>query len=302
MYDAVSVCLTYLSNTHMQAISIYDQAISIYNQAPDGNFHAIAGAYARLGAIFGGQSNNNASLHSWKKALKIYSKHLGRESSAVGEILYHIGRVYDRQAIFDKSIRCLSEATNLLRSKCKDNEMVGLALGCIGKYYARTKQFAKAVEVSFEAVKLLKKFSEAVVTAEAIVDVGTILKGWGRTKYAMHFFIEAFQTYEEILGPNSVEVASSRYNIGHLQKQIGESKSALIYFTESLRVYHLIEGERSLNIANNLFQIGCIYNDLGEKGKSQEIFGKCLGIRASILGDEHLEVLAARRCFNAKRI
>ena len=66
--------------------------------------------------------------------------------------------------------------------------MVGLALGCIGKYYARTKQFAKAVEVSFEAVKLLKKFSEAVVTAEAIVDVGTILKGWGRTKYAMHFF------------------------------------------------------------------------------------------------------------------
>lgn len=125
--------------------------------------------------------------------------------------------------------------------------------------------------------------------------------GGDKTRNA--FFIEAFRTYEEILGPNSVEVASSRYNIGHLQKQIGESKSALIYFTESLRVYRLNEGERSLNVANNLFQIGCIYNDLGERKKSKEIFGKCLDIRANILGDDHLEVLAAaRRCFNPKRI
>ena len=179
--------------------------------------------------------------------------------------------------------------------------MVGQALGYIGNNYARNKQYAKAVEVSSEALRLLKKFAEAGAIAECLVDMGTILKAWGKKGQAVQFFLEALQTYEEIAGLDAIEVAACRYNIGLLHKQLGESESALRHFGESLRVYRLNEGESSLNVANSLFQIGRIYDSFGKKDKSKEIFGKCIEIRESILGDDHIDVLAARRCFHASR-
>ena len=103
------------------------------------------------------------------------------------------------------------------------------------------------------------------------------------------------------VGLDAIEVAACRYNIGLLHKQLGESESALRHFGESLRVYRLNEGESSLNVANSLFQIGRIYDSFGKKDKSKEIFEKCIEIRESILGDDHIDVLAARRCFHASR-
>jgi len=284
-----------------EAIAIYDQAITIFKDLPDANNHSIASAYSQIGVLFEEQGNNEASLHSRKKALKIYSTNLGSDSIEVGELLYHIGKIYDHLGNYDKSMSCLSEAVKILRSKSMENEMVGRALGYIGNNYARNKQYAKAVELSSEALRLLKKFAEAGAIVECLVDMGTILKAWGKKEQAVQVFLEALQTYEEIAGLDAIEVAACRYNIGLLHKQLGESESALRHFGESLRVYRLNEGESSLNVANSLFQIGRIYDSFGKKDKSKEIFGKCIEIRESILGDDHIDVLAARRCFHASR-
>ena len=219
----------------------------------------------------------------------------------MGEILYHLGRVYDQLDNYDKSMSCFSEAVKIFRSKSKDNEMVGRALGYISKNYARKKQYAKAVELSSEALRLLKQFAEAQVIAESLVELGTILKAWGKTEQSVQFFLEALRTYEEVLGNDAVQVAACRYNIGLLHKELGESESALRYFGESLRVYRINEGETSLNVANNLYHIGRIYSAFGDKEKSHMIFVECLKIREELLGDDHLDVLAARRCVNNKR-
>lgn len=173
-----------------------------------------------------------ASLHSWKKALKIYSSDSGSDSVDVGEILYRIGLVYDLTGDNpDKAMSCFSEAVKILRSKGEeDNEMIGQALGHIGGHYARKKQYAKAVELSTESLRLQKQFSDAEHIAKSLIQLGEILKSWGKFDQAMQFFQEALRTYEEAFGLDALEVANCRHNIGILHELKGESETALESF------------------------------------------------------------------------
>lgn len=257
----------------------------------------MASAYSCLGALLEEKGNNEASLHAWKQALKLYSSNSGSDSMAVGEILYHLGSLYDELENFDKSTSCFSESVKIFRSKAEDNEMVGKALGLIGKNYARKKQYAKAVELSTESLRLQKQFAQAEDIAGSLLELGNILKAWGKADQASQFFEEALRTYEEALGTEAVEVAACRHNIGILKKQLGESEIALRSFGESLRVYRMKEGDKSLHVANNLFQIGLIYEIQGES-KSHHCFEECLKIREEILGEEHFDVMAAQRLVN----
>lgn len=278
-----------------QAIAVYDQSITILQELPDSDFHAIANAYSRLGALFEEKGNCEASLHSWKKALKIFSTNAGTDSTVVAEILYHIGKIYDQLENYEKSSSCFSESVKTYRSQDVENEMVAEALGFIGKNYARKKQYSKAVEICTESLRLQKQFAQAEDIARSLVELGNILKTWGKIDQAMQFQKEALRTYEEATGIDTVEVALCEHEIGLLNKQLGETEKALRCFGEALRVHRVHEGDKSLNVANNLFEIGQIYDTFGRKEKSLKCFEECLKIREEMLGDDHLDVMAAQR-------
>jgi tetratricopeptide (TPR) repeat protein len=279
----------------MQAITVYDQALTLFHDLPYRDFSVVAEAYSRLGAIFEEKDNIEASLHAWKEALKISSIKLGNDSIAVAGILYHIGLLYVQLGNYDKSTKCLSESVKIFRSQTEGDSMVAVSLGFIGKNYMRKKQYAKAVEVSTESLRLKKQHARAEDVAESLVDLGNILKAWGKSDQAIQFFDEALRTYTEALGFDSVEVASCKHSIGLLKKSVGDTDAALRCFGESLQVYRRKEGDKSLNVADNLFQIGQIYESFGNKDKSMMCFEECLKVRKEILGDDHLEVLAAQR-------
>jgi tetratricopeptide (TPR) repeat protein len=285
----------------MKAIAVYDQAITTFQTISDSDSLAIASAYTRLGALFEEKCNTEASLYSWKKALKIYSAKSGSDSSEVGETLYSIGKIYDHLGNYDKSTSCFSESVKNFRSNGEDSAVVGMALGYVAKNYARKKQYAKAVELSTEALRVQKQFANAGDIAESLVDLGNILKAWGKTDQALQFFEEALRTYKEAVGLDAIEVAVCRYNIGILKKALGETDAALRNFGEALRIHRIKEEDKSLYVANNLFQIGQIYDSLGKKEKSLKCFEECLKIREEILGEDHLDVLAAQRLV-AKKI
>ena len=182
-----------------------------------------------------------------------------------------------------------------MRSKSIDNELVGQSLGYIGKNYARKKQYAKAFEMCAESLRLQKQFAQANDIAASLVELGNILKAWGKPDQAIQFFMEALHTYEEAVGIDSLEVAACRHNIGILNRQLGETEEALECLGEALRIYRTKEGDTSINVADNLFQIGQIYDSFGNKERSHKCFEECLKIKEEILGDDHIDVLAAKR-------
>ena len=281
---------------------MYDQAITTFQTVSGSDSRTIASAFTRLGALFEEKGNVEASLHSWKKALKIYSNSSmpGSDSSVLGDTFFHIGKIYNHIGNYDKSTSCFSESVKIYRSSGEDNAAVGMALGYVAKNYARKKQFAKAVELSTESLRLQRQFANAGDIAESLVDLGNILKAWGKTDQALQFFEEALRTYKEAFGIDSVEVAICRYNIGILKKALGEAEAALRYFGGALRIHRRTDGDKSLNVANNLFQIGQIYDSFGEKEKSLKCFEECSKIREEILGKDHLDVLAAQRFITKK--
>lgn len=215
-------------------------------------------------------------------------------------MLYQIGKIYDDLGNFEKSTSCLSESVKIMRSQAEDNEMVGRALGCIGRHYAHKKKFAKAVELCTESLRLLKQFSQASDIAESLLELGNILKSWGKTDQALQFYEESLRTYEEATGIDSIEAAICRYNIGLIKKQLGESETALQYFGAALRTHREKDGDKSLGVADNLFQIGQIFDSFGSNDKAQRCFDECLKIREEVLGEDHLDTLAAQRLANKK--
>jgi tetratricopeptide (TPR) repeat protein len=297
MHVYVDLIIMFLVRS-IQAIAVYDQAITTFNKIPNSDFRALASAYSRLGTLFEKNDNLEASLHSWKKALEIYTSKSGRDSIVAGEILYSVGKIYHELGNLDKSVSCFSEAVKILRPKVEDNDMIGQALGHIGRNYARKKQYARAIELCTESLRLQKQFSEARHIAESLLELGNILKAWGKADQAMQFFEEALRTFEEAYGTNAVEAANCRFNLGTLNEQLGNSQTALRYFGEALRVYRTEEGDNSLNVASSLFQIGQIYDSYGKKDKALKCFEESLSIRHENLGDDHLDVLAAQRFVN----
>lgn len=279
-----------------EAISVYDHSITALQAASGVDARVIASAYSRLGTLFEEKGNVDASLYSYKQALKMYSEYSpGSNSRAVGETLFYIGKIYNKMGNHDKSNSCFSECVKIYRSNDEECAIIGIALGHIAQNYARKKQYAKAVELSTESLRLQKQFADAADIAESLVDLGNILKSWGKADQAVQFYDEALRTYEEAFGLDAIAVAVCRHNIGILKKTLGESEVALRYFGEALRIHRLNEGDNSLYVANNLFQIGQIYNSFGKKEKSLKCFEECLKIRKDILGVEHLDVLAAER-------
>lgn len=279
-----------------EAIGVYDHSITALQAASGVDSRVIASAYSRLGTLFEEKGNIDASLHSYKQALKMYSENSpGSDSRAVAETLFNIGKIYDQMGNNDKANSCFSECVKIYRSNDEECAIIGIALGHVAKNYARKKQYAKAVELSTESLRLQKQFSEAADIAESLVDLGNILKSWGKADQAVQFYDEALRTYEEAVGLDAIAVAVCRHNIGILKKTLGESEVALRYFGEALRIHRLNEGDNSLDVANNLFQIGQIYDSFGKKEKSLKCFEECCKIRKDILGVEHLDVLAAER-------
>lgn len=279
-----------------EAIGVYDHSITTLQAASGVDSRVIASAYSRLGTLFEEKGNVEASLHSFKQALKMYSEiSPGSESRAVAETLFNIGKIYDQMDNHDKATSCFSECVKIFRSNDEECAIIGIALGNVAKNYARKKQFEKAVELSTESLRLQKQFAEAGDIAQSLFDLAIILKSWGKADQALQFFDEALRTYEEAYGLDAIAVAICRHNIGIIKKTLGESEVALRYFGEALRIHRLNEGDNSLDVANNLFQIGQIYDSFGKKEKSLKCFEECLKIRQDILGVEHLEVLAAQR-------
>lgn len=278
-----------------KAIALYDQALSLFHDLSYSDYRAVAGAYSHLGTLFDEKGDIEASLHSWKEALKIISNISGNNSSEVAEILYHIGIVYDQLGNYDKSTKCLSESIKIFRTGTEGDSMIAVSLGYIGKNYMRKQQYAKAVEVSTESLRLKKQHARAEDIAESLVDLGNILDAWGKPDQAIQFFDEALRTYIEALGLDSAEVASCKHSIALVKKSLGETEEALRYFGEALRIHRLKEGDKSLNVADILFQIGQIYISFGDKNKAVKCFEECLRVRKEILGEDHLDVLAAQR-------
>ena len=287
------------------AISFYDQAITVYQQIPDIDSMKVAGAYTRLAALLDGSDNHEASLQSLKKALKLYSDCNGTESVEVAETLHLLGKTYDHLENYDKSAACFTRAIKIFRFIGDGFEFhISQALSFVGRNYARRKQFGKAIELCTESLQMQRDLIgevELLDIANALLNIGDIMNQWGKQEQALKFFEESLNSYEEVDGFDSLDAARCKYNIGTVQKVLGETEKALKRFGEALKIHRKKEGDKSLNVANDLFQIAQIYDSYGNRKKALACFEECVRIRDDLLDEDHIDVLAARRCVSTLR-
>jgi tetratricopeptide (TPR) repeat protein len=287
------------------AISLYDQAITIYQQIPDIDSAKVVGAYTRLAHLLDEKGNHEASLQSLKRALKLCSDCNGTESVEVAEILHRLGKTYDHLGNYEKSSACFTRSVKIFRSIDDDYGVyISQALSFVGRNYARRKQFGKAVELCTESLKMQKELIgevELVDIAHSLLNIGDIMNQWDKPEQALQFYEEALNSYEEVVGFDSLDVAMCKYNIGVVKKGAGESEKALKCFGEALKIHRTKEGDKSLNVATDLFQIAQIYDSYGNLKKALACFEECVRIRNDVLDEDHLDVLAARRYVSTLR-
>lgn len=295
-----------MSDDADDAISVYDKAITIFQKfTSDVDSRKVAGAYTRLALLLDDKGNHEASLQSLKKALKLYSECNGTDSVEVAETLHRLGKTYDHLGNYEKSAACFTRCIKIFRSVGDEyGAYISQALRSVGKNYARKKQFAKAVELCTESLKMQKELSgevELVEIAHSLLNIGDIMNQWDKPEQALQFYEEALNSYEEVVGFDSLDVALCKYNIGVVNKGMGESEKALKCFGEALKIHRMKEGDKSLNVATDLFQIAQIYDSYGNKRKALACFEECARIRENALDEDHLDVLAARRYISTLR-
>ena len=280
-----------------QAIAVYDQSIAIFQKHPeDHDVDLLASTYVSLAVLLDEKDDFEASLHSWKNALKLYSELAGSGSDEVAEILFKIGRLYNHLQNYDRAASCFSESVRIVRNNGDDDEMVANALCHIAKNHARKRQFARGLEMSMEALRLKKQFCSAPEIASCLVDCGDILDGWGKPDQALRFLDEALRIYREQEEESHViEVANCKQKLGGVYRQLGDSKTALDLLVGALAQHRQSQGDDTLEVADDLFEIGQVYDSFGDRDKGLKCFEECLKIREEKLGSDHINVMAVRK-------
>lgn len=284
------------SGSSDEAIAVYDQSIAIFQKHPeDHDVDILASTYVSLAVLLDEKDDFEASLHSWKNALKLYSELVGSGSDEVAEILFKIGILYNHLQNYDRATSCFSESVRIVRNNGDDDEMVANALCHIAKNYARKRQFARGLEMSMEALRLKKQFCSAPEIASCLVDCGDILDGWGKPDQALRFLDEALRIYREQEDESHVtDVANCKRTLGCVYRQLGDSKTALDLLVGAL-AQHRAQGDDTLEVAGDLFEIGQVYDSFGDREKGLKCFEECLKIREEKLGSDHLDVMAAHK-------
>jgi tetratricopeptide (TPR) repeat protein len=174
------------------------------------------------------------------------------------EILFGLGKAYDKKGLIKDSIAVLEEANTYSEFYSNPNKLF-----LLGVLYEKEKNFNKASQIYKNILALNKEHTLA------LVHLGYILQHAREYKRAHKYFKYALKI-------------DSNLSFAHFG--IGKIYQIMKNYEESMKHYEkCIESDK--NNFKAYFQIGVIYLDMGHYAKAQEMLEKCLELNSEyILG------------------
>jgi Tfp pilus assembly protein PilF len=168
----------------------------------------------------------------------------------------------------------------------KTGRMINAHLELAMWLYERTR-YVDAVQEARAAVILADKLGERLHIARACSWLGLLLRAQGDLAGARPYYERALAIYEQVLGPQHPDTASSLNNLGALLHAQGELASARPYYERALAIREQVLGPQHLDTALSLNSLGYLLDAQGELASARHYYERALAIREQVLGPQH---------------
>jgi tetratricopeptide (TPR) repeat protein len=149
-------------------------------------------------------------------------------------------------------------------------------------------KYQKEISFAEKSVETAKRIwgPEEPATADALDDLGLLLKKDGNYVKAEPLFQEALRICRKVLGSEDRSIALSLSNLAFLYKTMGEYAKAEPLYQEALRIRQEVLGFEHPDTAKSFNYLALLYVDMGEYGKAEPLYQEAFRIKQKALGAE----------------
>ena len=101
---------------------------------------------------------------------------------------------------------------------------------------------------------------------------------------------ESIKIFNEILGPDNLQVANVMYDVGLLTMKDSENEKASQCYNECIRIYTLRGEQQNTKVADACVQLGTIYADNADYDASMENVKKAIRMYKEKIGSDSVEI------------
>ena len=130
-----------------------------------------------------------------------------------------------------------------------------------------------------------------------LTKTGTNMLKLGRTcenhcdfNSARKYYEYSLETFLQINGPDSVDVARAYSNLGSVYRKLGDFEQAKEFHHRALNISLKKLGPEHVKVATSYGNLGSVYQKLGDFEQAKEFHHRALNIRLKKLGPEHVDV------------
>ncbi len=212
----------------------------------------------------------------------------------LAEALLVRGLAVEQQGEYDLAEQDLERAYTLAvgaRYEAVEAEAASQLVWVVG---VRKAQHARGQQWGTTALALADRSgARPVIEARAWHNLGIVLRQRGELAAALEHLRRALEIYEQTLGPEHPNVASTLGNIGTILRAQGEVVPALEHQRRALALTREILGPGHPRVAGALNNVGASLRAQGEVEAALEVLTQALEITEQALGPRHPNVAAA---------
>ena len=130
-----------------------------------------------------------------------------------------------------------------------------------------------------------------------LTKTGTNMLKLGRTcenhcdfNSARKYYEYSLETFLQLNGPDSVDVARAYSNLGSVYRKLGDFEQAKEFHHRALNISLKKLGPEHVKVATSYGNLGSVYQKLGDFEQAKEFHHRALNIRLKKLGPEHVDV------------
>jgi eukaryotic-like serine/threonine-protein kinase len=251
---------------------------------------ASAAAVLLLAAIVGFYT---ASLARERDRARVEADKAVRVSALLTDLL-SAADPYARRDNREPTVRGVLDASaeRLSRDLIEQPDVRADLLALVGRAYGRLGVDDRARALLEEAVPLARRVhgNEHVRVAQALNDLGVVLRRAGESAAAQPLLDEALALRRRLLGDEHPEVAVTLVERGRLHMDAGERGQAETMFRESLRIRRAALGDDHSETSTSLSELGLLLWTSGDAAGAEPLFRQSLAISRQALGDDHPNV------------
>jgi eukaryotic-like serine/threonine-protein kinase len=210
----------------------------------------------------------------------------GALDSAVGNVLFRMGRLEDAREHMERAIAIRTEA------KGADDPGLAALHANLGNVFQQRRQYDEAIASFQRAQELVvsRIGLEHPLVAVTTASLGLVHNNRGDFETAERHYEQAIALLRTTMGDDHPFLATGISNLGVTLQRLERHEEAKVKFEEALAIFGMSVGDHHPDYARSLQNVGTAHQYLGDLEEARVYVERALEIRREALAADHVDI------------